>query len=173
MRFGSKAVFLLGLMMLVLAVVSGCVSLRALSPSMQGPEPVDSGLHSAGKNPVFVGVGSADGIQSRALLRATADSEARKALAEILQGYVKALVGATKGVKEDHVYVLTRQAMGRAVITNHWSDPAMDDGRLYAKCTLSLAAFKEILAAYRSLDAADRETMLLHADVQFDVMKTD
>lgn len=166
----KKRIYTIWIGVVGLVLVAGCVSKQAVEIGPAAAPTVGSGLHYRGGERVFIGIGLAGQIKSRSLLRATADNAARETLAEVLHAYVQNLAAAAAQVPDDYVYALTQNALSKAVISNHWHDGAQQGSRLRAQCTLSLSDFKNTLAAFRALNAADREAMLARAEDQFDAM---
>ena len=171
---GTRAikVTLSGWMLLALFTLA-CV-MQPLGESYPEPEWVRSGSGAAEteQGRVFNGVGVATDIQSRVLLRATADNLAREELARVLEHFVRVLAqneradhehrGADDSAVDVSFHSLIQTSLRNATIVNHWTDSR--DGRMYALCRLNLMAFKEDLAHDRQLEMALRNAMLDRAD---------
>lgn len=115
----------------------------------------------------FYGVGTAAGLQSRILLRATADNLAREELAKVIDRFMRALTLDQRAGPDSpggpvSFHTLIQNVLRDATIVDHWTDPR--DGRLYALCRLDLDAIKENLARDRELEMALRNAMLSRAD---------
>jgi hypothetical protein len=154
-------------------VLGGCV---ATTSSITLPSPsrwVDqgSGAFSASQGRIFQGIGSASGLQSSLLLRASADNQARSATAGVLSRYVQKLAAVSGVGSADPGIIdgLTQTGMSDAVIVDHWQDPRSQ--KFYSLCRLSLTAFKKRLAT-ADLDPAQRNALLSHADSVHSAMTT-
>jgi len=161
-----------GCVLLTLFVL-GCVMQPLVEPFSE-PDwvRIGSGAAETEQGRVFNGVGIASGLQSRVLLRASADNLAREELARVLDRFIRALGRNQRAdAKNGHVenagsqisfHPLIQTMLRDAVIEDHWTDSR--DGRLFALCRLNLETFKKNLARDRKLEMALRNTMLDRAD---------
>ena len=155
-------------LLIILSLLFGCVA---------GPQVVDespwyrmsSGAYDTTRGSVFYGIGKAEGSRNATLLRATAVNRARKALAEVVDGYVAELFQATQAIPsltmeegEQVIGALVRNALKSSVISDQWSDP--EQGSLYALCRLDLEGFKQVLASQATIDPALRDAMAAEAE---------
>jgi hypothetical protein len=147
-------------------VIGGCV---ATTTSVAVPPPsrwVDqgSGAFATSQGRVFQGIGSASGLQSSLLLRASADNQARGATAGVLNRYIERLAAASGLSSSDTgmMDTLIQAGMSDAIIVDHWQDPQSQT--FYSLCRLALTAFKKRLVADNDIDQAQRNALLSHAD---------
>ncbi len=130
---------------------------------------MSSGAHETPRGRAFYGIGKAEGSRNTTLLRATAVNRARKAMAEVLDGYVAELFQATKAMPaltmeegEQAIGALVRNALTSSVISDQWTDP--EHGRLYALCRLDLDRFIQVLASQATIEPAARAAMAAEAE---------
>lgn len=150
------------------AMLFGC----AAGPMITEESPwyrMSSGAYDTSGGRQFYGIGKAQGSRNVTLLRATAVNRARKAMAEVLDGYVAELFQAIQAMPaltmeegEQLIGSLVRSAMKHAVISDQWSDP--EQGRLYALCRLDLGLFNQVLASQSAIDPALRSAMAAEAE---------
>lgn len=158
------------------SMLFGCVA----GPSMTEEPPwylMSSGAYDTSRGKAFYGIGKAEGSRNATLLRATAVNRARKAMAEVLDGFVAELFQAIQTMPsltmeegEQMIGDLVRNALKLSVISDHWSDPGQ--GRLFALCRLDLIRFKQVLATQASIDPALRDAMAREAENVHALMTT-
>ena len=160
---------------LLLALFSLSCVLQPLPETSFEPDWVlaGSGAARTEQGRVFYGVGVASGLQSRLLLRATADNQAREELAKVIDRFIGALAFDQQGGSESPAgpvsfHSLIQTTLRDATVVDHWTDTR--DGRLYALCRLGLTSVKEHLAHDRDLEMALRNAMLSRADQVHDQM---
>jgi hypothetical protein len=137
-----------------------------------------SGAYRTDAGNVFYGIGVAEPQKSRSLQRVNADNRARHEIAGVIDQYSKALaVAATqtggsrvKSLPADQVRaslnMLVRQAMQRAIVVDHWTDP--QNRRMKALCTLDLAQYQSVLAQQTFMDPGLRSSMQHYSEMLFD-----
>jgi hypothetical protein len=174
-RIKMKRIFMIiAVIATALMLINGCAGTK---PD-QGPEWVwkGSGAFDDESGKVFYGVGSAQGIKNRALLRTTADNRSRAEVAKVLESYVAVLAkdymaSTTAGdmsatSEEQHVEqalkTFSQTTLHGATIVDHWRDP--EDGTLFALCKMDLLAFKDALDDYEELDEKVRDYVRSNAD---------
>ena len=158
---------------LIVAALTGC-AVQSLVISPPAWDRLESGMYDTVAGRVFYGIGHASGVQNPTLLRAAADNHARKELAAVLEGFVAELARSSK-VGADPAWaalpadeqrqtlgILVRQALQRAVISDHWSDA--QEPRLLALCRLDLTVFKQVLSDSAVLDKSTQTGMLAEAE---------
>ncbi len=160
-------------MVLVMVLLAGCAG-RNLIITTPSWHTLGSGLYALGEDRVIYGIGAADGLHNQALLRASADNQARKAMSLVLENYIDALTRSAMLQADPHWAALSaderRQATGmlarnclkQAVISDHWNDVQQE--RLLALCRLDLATVKQVLADYLSLDENTRSAVWMAAE---------
>lgn len=128
-----------------------------------------SGVYDTSDGRVFYGIGVAGGTRNTTLLRATAANHARKEMALVLNEFVFELFQSTGTISsmtqeegEQLMGTLVRNALKRAVISNHWFDAGQM--RRYALCRLELDVFKQVLASQTAIDAEIRDAMWAAAE---------
>lgn len=128
-----------------------------------------SGVYDTSDGRVFYGIGMAGGIRNATLLRATAANHARKEMALVLNEFVFELFQSTGTMSsmaqedgEQLMGALVRNALKRAVISDHWFDAGQM--RRYALCRLELDVFKQILASQTAINAEIRDAMWVEAE---------
>jgi hypothetical protein len=163
---GLFGVFLIGLH-------AGCTGPGAIQPAVSW-HAVKSGCYDTQENRFFYGIGRAAGVQNSTLLRAAADNRARRELAGVLEHYILELARSVPGNLDPNWAMLAfgerrqilgsvvRNAMQRAVICDHWSEPRQ--GALLSLCRLSLSDFKSVLSASEALNDAMRSAMVSAAE---------
>jgi len=113
----------------------------------------------------FHGVGSASGLQNKALLRATADNAARREVEQVLTRFVRQMAGSNAQSEVAGYLPLVQTSMQSAAIKEHWTDQA--ENKFYALCRVDLNAFKQALARFGGLEMSQRNAMLGRADQLF------
>ncbi len=138
----------------------------------------DSGAYHTDTGNVFYGIGVAEPQKSRSLQRVNADNRARREIAGVIDQYSKALaVTATqtggsmvRSLPADQVQasliMLVRQAMQRAIVVDHWTDP--QNGCMKALCTLDLTQYQAVLAQQTFMDPRLRSSMQHYSEMLFD-----
>ena len=162
----------LGLAMIV-GLLAGCAG-RGLIIDSPSWYRLKSGLYTTNEGKVFYGIGEAEGVQNQALLRATADNQARKELTGVLENYVSELARSTalstdsnwvalsNDERQQILGMLVRNALQQAMVSEHWND--MHQSRLIALCRLDLTAFEKVLSDTSSLDEKTRSAMWAEAE---------
>jgi len=167
-----KIPMIIGLALLV-SLLTGCAgrSLRILSPSWYL---LKSGLYDMDGDKVFYGIGQASGVRNPALLRATADNQARKALAGVLENFTSELARSTSletspnwatlsiGERQQLLGMIVRHCLQQAMVSDHWNDT--DQSRLFALCRLDLTTFKQVLSDSPALDETTRAALWAAAE---------
>ena len=143
-------------------------------PSKQDWTSRSSGAFHTDGGPLFQGIGWAEGISNSSLLRAAADNQARTQLASILEQYANALFQFAGHDRQDMeirqaISSVVRQGLDQALITDHWHDATAK--RLYARCLLELAVFKDILTSTPVSGAID-PNLAARADQVFEAFVT-
>ncbi len=158
---------------LTVALLMGC-AVQSLEVSPPTWDRLESGMYDTAEGRVFYGIGHASGVQNPTLLRAAADNHARKELAAVLERFVAELARSAKvgkdpawaalpaGEQRQTLGILVRQALQRAVISDHWSDA--QEPRLLALCRLDLTVFKQVLSDSAVLDKSTRKAMRAEAE---------
>jgi hypothetical protein len=158
----------------LIVLQAGCVGPAAPPPGPIAWHQLTSGCYNTQEGRFIYGIGRAGGIQNSTLLRAAADNRSRKELAAALEKYVVEVARAVPGDTDPQWAMLTyderrlilggvvREAMQRAVVSGHWSEPRK--GGLLALCRLSLSDFKNVLSASGALDATMRSAMVAAAE---------
>lgn len=128
-----------------------------------------SGAYDTSDGRVFYGIGMAGGTRNATLLRATAANNSRKEMALVLNAFVFELFQSTGTLpsmtpeeREQLMGTLVRNALKRAVISDHWFDAGQM--RRYALCRLDLDVFKQVLASQTAIDAETRDAMWAEAE---------
>ena len=154
-------------------LLSGCASRSLIVPTSPWYM-LKSGLYNAAGDRVFYGIGRAGGVHNPTLLRATADNRARQELSTLLEGYVNELARSaalssdpewaslSDGEHRQILGSLVRNAMRRAVISDHWSDSG--EPALQALCKLDLADFMQVLSDSGQLDPNIRQALQAEAE---------
>lgn len=155
---------------LALCMAGGCMP-RVLIVDDQPWHLQGSGIYNTMEGKRFYGVGRASGIRNTTLLKATAGNAARKELGRVLQQYVEALIveaaqpGEEQFFSHDHREqlrgILVRNAVQRAVISDHWTP---EPTRLLALCELDLNTLKRLLTDDSLPEAGVRQAMWTAAD---------
>jgi hypothetical protein len=152
---------------------AGCAGPGAV-PSSPSWHQLDSGCYDTGEGRFFYGIGRAGGAQNLTLLRAAADNRSRKELESVLEQYILELarIGAgnqdrgwallAAGERRQILAIVVREAMQRAVISDHWSDSRQ--GGMISLCRLSLSDFKTALSGSGALDDPVRSAMISGAE---------
>lgn len=161
-------------MSLVIAMLlTGCVG-RTMIISTPSWHTLSSGLYDLGGDRVIYGIGQADGIHNPALLRASADNQARRQMALVLEKYVDSLTKSDVLETDAHwatlsdderrqvAGMLVRNCMRRAVVSDHWNDA--QQARLLSLCRLDLATVKQVLSDSLALDEKTRPVLWAEAD---------
>jgi hypothetical protein len=157
----------------LVSLLTGCTgrSLRVLSPPWHQ---LKSGLYDMAGDKVFYGIGQASGVQNQALLRATADNQARKELALVLENYASELARSATletdpnwatlsiGERQQILGMIVRHCLQQAMVSDHWND--MNQSRLLALCRLDLTTFKRVLSDSPALDEKTRAAMWAAAE---------
>lgn len=155
-------------------LLSGCAHPPQPVISKQDWTTQGSGAFHIDRGPVFQGVGWAEAIGNSSLLRAAADNRARDQLAGLLYQYVSALFQYAGHDKQDMetrqaISTVVHQGLDQAMITDHRYDEALK--RLYARCILELATFKQLLTSWPVAGSSD-ENLAAHADQVFEAFVT-
>jgi hypothetical protein len=145
-------------------LIGGCATYPVAGPSTGRWDELGSGAFSTDQGRVFHGVGLASGLQSPLLLRASADNQARSETTRVLTRYVGLLATAAGVDSQDSeaLDMLIQKGMAAAVIVDHRQDSHRQT--FYSLCRLTLAAFKQELAADTDFGQAQRAAMLARAD---------
>lgn len=149
-------------------ILAGCAG-RSLVVEKTHWHDRSSGLYDTSDGRVFYGIGVAGGTRNATLLRATAANHARKEMALVLNEFVFELFQSTGTMPsmtqedgEQLMGALVRNALKRAVISDHWFDAGQM--RRYALCRLELDVFKQVLASQTAIDAEIRDAMWAEAE---------
>jgi hypothetical protein len=161
------------LMVIGLALLVGCTG-RSLIISSPSWYQLKSGLYDTGGGKVFYGIGQASGLQNQALLRATADNNARKELVDVLEKYISELAGSAAletepnwtalsvGERQQILGILVRNCLEQSMVSDHWNDTHKSS--LLSLCRLDLTTFKQVLSGSSALDENIRAAMGAEAD---------
>jgi hypothetical protein len=159
-------------------LLAACATPKAVpDPRTPWHEKISGAYHTdAGR--VFYGIGVADPQKSRSLQRVNADNGARREIASVIDQYSKALAvtatrtggGTIQSLPDDQVRaslnLLVRQAVRRAIVVDHWSDP--QNKQMKALCTLDLTQYQAVLAQQTSMDPRLRSAMQNYAEMVYD-----
>ncbi|MCP4748389.1 MAG: hypothetical protein GY874_19975 [Desulfobacteraceae bacterium] len=178
-RYSSLKLFFCFLTSVYLFTVLGCTWLPGImrpstSPAVK-PGMTDhwfklgSGVFFTENGQVFHAVGQAEGLQSDLLLRASADTAARRQMAQLLNKFTRNLAVRALPVDIDPFQIdlmvseLTPINLNQASIISHWTDKN-SPGLLYSLCFLNLPAYKNNLVNYNGMDKFWLDVMVNMAD---------
>ena len=157
-------------------LLAGCVGPGRIAPTPPWYT-LKSGMYDVAGDRLFYGIGQADGVQNLTLLRATADNRARLELSSVLESFADELTRSaalgnapewaslSAGEHRQILGLLVRNALERAVISDHWSDSV--EPRLLALCRLDLADFMQVLSDSDELDQNVRAALREQAEMVF------
>lgn len=182
MKSGPKTIVLLTLCVLA-GLMSGCIRptsyIPTPTPTISTPSwhQLQSGLYTTAEGRFFYGIGRAGGINNSTLLRATADNDAHKELADVFTRYMGELTKSS-ALKADPYWMalspderqlvlgtLIRQSLRQAAVSDHWRDEQQPVVR--SLCRLDLEAFKKIVADSPSLEDTTQAVMLTEMDTLY------
>ena len=158
---------------ILVSLLAGCAG-RSLIISSPAWYLLKSGLYDTDGGKVFYGIGQARGVQNQALLRATADNQARKELADVLENYLSELARSAEmetdpnwaalsvGERQQILGMLVRNCLQLSMVSDHWNDA--NQSRLLALCRLDLTTFKQVLSDSASIDEKTRAAMWAEAE---------
>jgi hypothetical protein len=162
----------IGLAILV-SLLAGCAG-RSLIISSPAWYRLKSGLYDTDGGKVFYGIGQASGVQNQALLRATADNQARKELADVLENYLSELARSAEmetdpnraalsvGERQQILGMLVHNCLQLSMVSDHWNDA--NQSGLFALCRLDLTTFKQVLSDSPFIDEKTRAAMWAEAE---------
>ena len=162
-----------------LSLLAACASGPPPAPEVNEPGWVmkGSGAFDKAGNKVFYGVGSANGIKNKSLLRKTADNRARNEIAQVFEVYTSSLmkdameavtaddpnVTGESQVVEQAIKTVTSATLNGVEIVNRWIHPVEKD--FYSLAKMDLERFKGILEENtKTLSDEVREKLRERAD---------